>query len=89
MKIKPLFKRILVEPIEEAVTSKSGIILAGTVEKPLPIRGKVLAVGKEVTDQIKKGSLIIFDQYTPNKFKEEGVEYYIVHEEDVKALISE
>ena len=84
-KIIPLNKRILVEPIQEEHKSKSGILIAETAEKPLPSKGKVVAIGPEVTE-VEEGSVVLFDKYSPNEFDFEGKKYFIIHEEDVKAL---
>lgn len=84
--IKPLGQRILVEPIQEDMKTKSGIVLAETAEKPLPIKGKVLAAGPLVDESISEGIVIIFDRYAPNEFEFDGKKLMILHEEDVKAV---
>ncbi len=45
MKLRPLGDRIVVTPLAEAETTKSGIILPDTVDKEKKAEGEILGVG--------------------------------------------
>lgn len=65
IKLKPLANRVIVEQDDVQETSKGGIVIAGTKEKPL--RGTVLAVGpgryigdRFVESVVKPGDVVLF-----------------------------
>ena len=73
--IKPLGNRVLIKMKEGEETTKSGIILAGKVD------GKIEPVN------VKKGDNIIVSKYSGTEVKYEGVEYIIVKQEDILAIV--
>ena len=91
--IKPLGDRVLVKMIEVETTTKSGIILnAGAKEKPQIV--EVVAVGpgeiidgEKVKMQVKVGDKVITGKYSGTEVKYEGVEYLIVRQSDVLAIV--
>ncbi len=91
--IKPLGDRVLVKMIEAEQTTKSGIILnTGSQEKPQI--AEVVAVGPgEIIDgekiemQVKVGDKVITGKYSGTEVKYEGVEYLIVRQSDVLAIV--
>lgn len=95
MKIKPLGDRVVLEQISPEETTKSGIILPGTVEKEKPEQGKVVAVGagrllKDGTRakmEVKVGDKVLFSRYSPTEVKIDGKEYLVVKEEDLLAIL--
>ncbi len=95
-KITPLGDRILLKPfsVEEMSTTASGIIIPDTVSKEKPEQGTVIAVGdgrwengKRVPMNIKVGDKVVFSRYGYEEVKYEGVEYYILKEENILAII--
>ena len=44
-KLSPLADRVVVQPLEEEVTTKGGIILPDTATKEKPQEGTIIAVG--------------------------------------------
>jgi chaperonin GroES len=48
---------------------------------------KVVAVGKDIKE-IKKDDLIVYKEYSVTEVKTGGVEYLIVKEEDILAVIA-
>ena len=94
MKLRPLQDRILVQRVEEATTTKGGIIIPDTA-KEKPAEGKVIAVGKgktaddgkKVPLEIKAGDRILFGKYSGTEVKVEGEEYLIMREDDVLGVI--
>lgn len=95
MKIKPLFDRIVVEPVEAEEKTKSGIVLlAKDQEKPQIAR--VVAVGpggnvdgKEVVMEVKVGDKVLCSKYAGSEFKVDGKDVTIMRQSDVLAIISD
>ena len=93
MKIKPLFDRIVVEPVEAEEKTKSGIVLlAKDQEKPQMAR--VIAVGpggnvdgKDVVMQVKVGDQVLCSKYAGSEFKVDGKDVTIMRQSDVLAVI--
>ncbi len=94
MKLKPLQDRILVQRVEEATTTRGGIIIPDSA-KEKPAEGKVIAVGggkladdgKRVPLEVKKGDRILFGKYGGTEVKVENEEYLIMREDDVLGII--
>ncbi len=95
MQIKPLSDRVVLEQVSPEETTKSGIILPGTIEKEKPEQGKVIAVGagrllKDGTHakmEVKVGDKVLFSRYSPTEVKISGKEYLVVKEEDILGII--
>jgi chaperonin GroES len=93
MKLKPLADRIVVERLEEEV-KKGGIIIPDTA-KEKPQHGKVIAAGpgrfddkgNRVPMDVKKGDTILFGKYSGNEIKVNDIEYLIMREDDVLAIV--
>ena len=97
LSLVPLGDRIVVLPAEKDVEKKlaSGIIIPETVDKEKPAKGEVVAVGpgkyedgKRVPMQVKVGDTVLFSKYGYDEVKIEGVEYYILSESNILAVIS-
>jgi chaperonin GroES len=95
-KITPLGDRILLKPFseEEMNTTVSGIIIPDTVSKEKPEQGRVIAVGegrwengKKIPVSVKVGDKVVFSRYGYEEVKLDGVEYYILKEENILAVI--
>lgn len=90
MKIKPLGDRVLVKPITEDETTKSGIILPNTVDKEKKAEGEIIALGegeKIKKLNLKKGDKVLFGKYAGEEIKVDDIEYKILSHEDVLAVI--
>ena len=93
MNIKPLADRVVIKMVEAEETTKSGIILAGSA-KEKPSVAEVVEVGpggnvdgKEVVMTVKKGDKVITSKYSGTEIKLEGVEYIIVKQSDILAIV--
>lgn len=93
MKMKPLADRVVVKMTEAEETTKSGIILAGSA-KEKPQIAEVVAVGpggnvegKEITMFVKVGDKVITSKYSGTEVKMDGVEYTIVRQSDILAIV--
>lgn len=93
--IKPLGDRIVVKPLVADEVSKSGIIIPETVDKEKSEKGEVVVVGpgkllengSRAPMSVAVGNKVMFKKYGPDEIKIDGVEYLIVDESDVLAII--
>lgn len=93
--LSPLGDHVIVKAIVEDKTTASGIILPDTAEKERPEKGEVLAVGTgKLLDNgtraplsVKVGDKVIFKKYSPDEIKVDKVEYLVIKEEDIIAII--
>jgi chaperonin GroES len=93
MKVKPLLDRVLVKAEEAEETTKSGIVLSSASQEK-PQVSIVVEVGpggmvddKEVKMYIKKGDRVITGKYTGTEVKIDGVDYTIVRQSDILAIV--
>ena len=95
MNLKPLYDRVIVKPIEAEETSIGGIIIPDAA-KEKPTKGEVVAVGEgkfvEATGnvrapKVKVGDKVIYGQYSGSAYKQDGVEYKIIKEDDILAIV--
>ncbi|MBR5540214.1 MAG: co-chaperone GroES [Clostridia bacterium] len=93
MTMKPLADRVVIKMVEAEETTKSGIILAGSA-KEKPQIAEVIAVGpggnvegKDVTMYVKVGDKVITSKYSGTEVKMDGVEYTIVRQSDILAIV--
>ena len=93
MTLKPLSDRVVVKLVEAEETTKSGILLAGSA-KEKPQVAEVVAVGpgglvdgKEVIMTVKVGDKVITSKYSGTEVKCDGVEYNIVRQNDILAIV--
>lgn len=93
MKLVPLMDRVVLKQIEAEETTKSGIVLPGSAQEK-PQMAEIIAVGpggiidgNEVTMAVKTGDRVIYSQYAGTKAKVDGVEYIIVRQNDILAIV--
>lgn len=94
MSIKPLHDRIVVKPIEADEVSPGGIVIPDSA-KEKSTKGEVIAVGTGKpldngnvhTPSIKVGDKVIYGRYAGSTYKAEGVEYKVLREDDILAII--
>jgi chaperonin GroES len=97
LKIRPLGDRVLVKPLgadEAGMKTASGIIIPDTVSKEKPERGTVVAVGEGrfedgtlVPMRVKVGDEVVFSKYGFDEIKIDEVEYFILKEDSILAII--
>lgn len=96
MKLRPLYDHVVVRPLETESKTAGGILLPDTA-KEKPTRGEVTAVGKGrllangrlVEPIVKTGDTVLFGRYSGTEMKIDGVEYRIVNESEILAILSE
>lgn len=94
-KLTPLHDRILIRRVEEAETSRGGIIIPDSA-KDKPQEGEVISVGKgKVNDEgkvfplaVKEGDRILFGKYAGTEIKIDGEDFVIMREEEVLGILS-
>jgi chaperonin GroES len=94
MNLKPLGDRVMIKPVEKEEKTKSGILLPDTAkEKPQEGivqavgTGRILDNGTKVPMELKVGDKVLYAKYAGNEFKLDEVEYLIVSEKDVLAVV--
>ncbi|NLO36186.1 MAG: co-chaperone GroES [Clostridiaceae bacterium] len=93
MTIKPLGDRVVIKMIETEETTQSGIVLPGTA-KEKPQVAEIVAVGpgglvdgKEVTMQVKVGDRVLISKYAGTEIKMNNIEYTILKQSDILAIV--
>ena len=93
MKIRPLFDRIVIEPIDSEEKTKSGIVLLAK-DQEKPQMAKVVAVGpggnvdgKDVVMELKVGDKVLYSKYAGSEFKVDGKDVTIMRQSDVLAVV--
>jgi chaperonin GroES len=95
MNLRPLGDRVVVKPVEREEMTKSGIVLPDTAkEKPQEGiveavgTGRILDNGTKIPMELKVGDKVLYAKYAGNEFKLEDIEYLIVSEKDVLAVVA-
>ena len=93
MTLKPLFDKVVIKQVEAVETTKAGIILPGSAQEK-PQVSEVVAVGpggmvdgNQVVMTLKPGDKVITGKYSGTEVKLDGVEYTIVSQSDILAVI--
>ena len=93
MTLKPLADRVVLKMVEAEETTKSGIILTGAA-KEKPQVAEVIAVGpggnvdgKDIVMHVKSGDHVIMSKYSGTEVKIDDVEYIIVRQGDILAIV--
>ncbi len=92
--LKPLADRVIVKPMEQEEKTKGGIIVPDTA-KEKPIEGTVIAVGpgkisedgKTIKMEVKESDKVLYGKYSGTEITVEGVDYLIMRESDIFAII--
>jgi chaperonin GroES len=95
MKLVPLGDKVVLKQLVAEETTKSGIVLPGQA-KEKPQQAEVIAVGpggvvdgKEVTMQVKVGDRVIFSKYSGTEVKLEDLDYIVVKQNDIVAIVED
>ena len=93
-KIQPLADRVLVEPLEAEEKTAGGIVIPDTAKEKQQ-KGKVIAIGKgRVSDEgkvtpleVKVNDRVLFGRYSGTEVKIGAVDYLMIKEDDILAII--
>jgi len=94
-KFTPLHDRILVRRVEEAATTRGGLIIPDSA-KDKPQEVKVITAGKGKTNEegklfplaVKEGDGILFGKYSGTEIKLDGEDFLIMKEEEVLGIVT-
>ncbi len=94
LKIRPLYDRIVVKRLDAKEQVRGGIIIPDTA-KEKPQEAEVIAVGegkyddngKRIKLDVKKGDKVLIGKYSGTDIKLEDVEYTILREDEVLAIV--
>ncbi|MBQ1956578.1 MAG: co-chaperone GroES [Clostridia bacterium] len=93
MTIRPLADRVVIKSVEAEEKTKTGIILTASAQEK-PQIAEVVAVGpggnvdgKEIVMNVKVGDKVITSKYAGTEVKCDGVEYNIVRQSDILAIV--
>ena len=94
-KFTPLHDRILVRRIEEAGTTRGGLIIPDSA-KDKPQEGEVISIGTGKTlpsslvlpVAVHPGDRILFGKYSGTEIKIDGEDFLIMKEEDVLGVVT-
>ena len=94
MTIKPLADRVVVKSVEAEEKTKTGIFLTASAQEK-PQVAEVVAVGpgaysedgKLIPMEVKVGDKVITGKYSGTEVKMDGVEYTIVKQSDILAIV--
>jgi chaperonin GroES len=94
LKLRPLYDRIVVRRKEAKEQMRGGIYIPDTA-KEKPQEAEVVAVGdgkyddngKRVKLDVKKGDTILIGKYSGTEIKLDDVEYTILREDEVLAIV--
>jgi chaperonin GroES len=94
-KFTPLHDRVLVRRVEEAETTRGGIIIPDSA-KDKPQEGEVISVGKGKVNEdgkvrpldVKDGDRVLFGKYSGTEIKIDGEELIIMREEEILGILS-
>ena len=94
-KFTPLHDRILIRRVEEADTTRGGIIIPDSA-KDKPQEGEVISAGKgKISEEgkvrpldVKDGDRILFGKYSGTEIKIDGEDFIIMREEEVLGVLT-
>ena len=93
-KFTPLHDRILIRRVEEAETTRGGLIIPDSA-KDKPQEGEVISAGKgKISEEgkvrpldVKEGDRILFGKYSGNEIRIDGEELLIMREDEVLGVL--
>ena len=85
MNFQPLGKRVLIERVEEAKTTASGIYIPDSA-KEKPSQGKVLAVSTEV-ENVAVNDTVVFGKYAGSELTLDNTTYLVIETDDLLGII--
>ena len=92
--IRPLGDRVLIQRVEAEEKTAGGILLPESA-KEKPKEGLIMAIGEgktldngdKSTFSVTKGDRVLFTSYAGTDVKYDGVEYIIMREDDILAIV--
>lgn len=88
MKVKPLGDRVLVKVLQVEERTKGGIYIPQTAQEKTQ-QGVVEEVGDSDQIKVKVGQKVIYDKYAGTQIKIDDIEYLILKNDDILAIVEE
>ncbi len=93
--LKPLADKVVIQPMEAEEKTSGGIYLPDSAKKK-PQQGKVVAVGdgkilengERAKLSVKTGDSVLYSKYGGNEVTIDGVDYTILEEDQIYAIIN-
>jgi chaperonin GroES len=95
LKLRPLADRVVIKPVEREEVTKSGIVLPDTA-KEKPQEGIIEAVGsgkynertgERIKLDVAVGDRVMYAKYAGSEVKIDEVDYLILSEKDILAVV--
>ena len=94
IRLQPMGDRIVVKRVESEETTAGGIVLPDSAREK-PARGTVVAIGSgrllddgsRAASQLSNGDVVLFSSYAGEQVEIDDVEYLLMREDDVLAVI--
>ncbi|MEN2997456.1 MAG: co-chaperone GroES [Brevinematia bacterium] len=88
MKVKPIGDRLLVRVLQVEEKTKGGIYIPQTAQEKTQ-QGIVEEIGDPDNVKVKVGQKVIYDKYAGTQIKIDDVEYLILKNDDVLAVVED
>lgn len=96
-RIRPLADRVVIKAQEREEMTKGGLFLPDTASKEKPQEGTIMAVGdgrlddngKRVAMSVTTGDRVLFAKYAGTEVKLDDVDYLILAEKDILAIVNQ
>lgn len=85
--VRPLGENVLIMFEKPESKTTSGIYLPDTAAGEKPQQGRVVAIGESEKITVKVGDMVIYTRYGGTEVKIDGMEYIIVTQKDLLAVI--
>ncbi|MDO9100604.1 MAG: co-chaperone GroES [Caldisericota bacterium] len=93
-KLQPIGDHVVIKVEKDQETIKSGIVLPDSA-KEKPQQGTVIAVGSgtmldngtKVALEVHEGDKVVYSKYSGNELKLDDVEYVILSQRDILAIV--
>ncbi|MDR0330180.1 MAG: co-chaperone GroES [Chitinispirillales bacterium] len=94
MNVKPLADRVLVRPLDAEEKTAGGLFIPDNA-KEKPQKGEIVAVGPgkvaesgaKIEMTVKAGDKVLYGKYSGTEVSVDGVEYLMMRESDVLAVV--
>jgi len=93
-RLQPLGLRVLVKPMAKEEKTSGGLYVPPTAQdESKPSVGTVVKLGTGETGaeakkfEVEVGDTVYFKQYSPDSVEVDGIEYLVVHQDDILAVV--
>lgn len=79
----PILDRVLIRRVEDVQKSKLGV---PDKYRQHTNKGEVIGVGELVKSNLKRGDLVLFGEYSAERFEKDGEELWLVREANIRGV---